>query len=602
MFHFGARRPPFAREFRPKGTHPMADWDHSVDLVVVGSGAAAMAAGIRAKDVGLDVLLVEKSDCYGGSTAMSGGVCWVGNNPFMKKYGIADSDEEVLTYLKHITAGEVPEAYLRTYVTESKRMAEYFQEKTRVTFDALDKYTDYYPEAPGGKMGGRSMEPDPFDASLLGDDFNQLQKPAQSALVLGRMMITARHAKRFIILDFVAFMMLAWTMVRYAFRFLKRARYDGRDTWITNGNALAGRLRLSLKDRNVPLWLGTPAKELVFEGGRVVGLVVEKDGKPFRVRAKNGVLLAAGGFDRNLAMREAYGPKPASVEWTAGSEHNMGDGIQMGQKLGADVGLMDEAWWTPTTQYPGTKSGWVLVVEKSLPGNIFVNGNGERFTNEAAPYVDVVVAMYEDQKKTGNSVPGWMVFDANYRRNYLAGPVGPGKAMPDNTLPGRIRKHFLKKANSIAELAALINVPADKLEATIQRFNGFADKGKDEDFGRGDSASDRYYGDDRVKPNPCMRALSKGPFYAIPLFPGDLGTKGGLKTDTHARVLDTQGQPIPGLYAAGNTSASIMGRSYPGAGGTIGPAMCFGFIGAEAAKADGEKTASPSTASEKAVA
>ncbi len=237
----------------------MADWDHSVDLVVVGPGAAAMAAGIRAKDLGQNVLLVEKSDAYGGSSAMSGGVCWVGNNPFMKKYGIADSDEEVLTYLEHITAGEVPREYLRTYVTESKRMTEYFAEKTRLTFDALDKYTDYYPEAPGGKMGGRSMEPDPFDASLLGDDFNQLQKPATSALILGRMMISARDAKRFIMLDFIAFVMLAWMMVRYAFRFAKRSRYKGRDTFITNGNALAGRLRLSLKDRDVPLWLSTPA-------------------------------------------------------------------------------------------------------------------------------------------------------------------------------------------------------------------------------------------------------------------------------------------------------------------------------------------------------
>lgn len=564
----------------------MADWDHSVDLVIVGSGAAAMAAGIRAKDLGLNVLLVEKSAYYGGSTAMSGGVCWVGNNPYMKKYGLSDSDEEVLTYLKHITAGEVPEEYLRTYVKESKRMTEYLGEKTRLTFDALDKYTDYYPEAPGGKMGGRSMEPDPFDASLLGDDFNQLQPPAQSALVLGRMMISARDAKRFIMLDFVAFLMLAWTMFRYALRVFKRGRYKGRDTHITNGNALAGRLRLSLKDRNVPLWLSTPAQELVFENGRVTGIVVQKDGKPYRIAAKNGVLLAAGGFDRNLAMREKYGPKPASVEWTAGNENNTGDGIEMGQKLGAAVGLMDEAWWTPTTQYPGTKSGWVLVVEKSLPGNIFINGNGERFTNEAAPYVDVVVAMYEDQKKTNNTIPGWMVFDATYRRNYLAGPVGPGKAMPDNTLPGRIRKHFLKKANTVAELAAMINVPADKLEATIARFNAFAQKGKDEDYGRGDSASDRYYGDDRVKPNPCMAPLIKAPFYAIPLLPGDLGTKGGLKTDINARVLDESGGVIEGLYAAGNNTASIMGKSYPGAGGTIGPAMCFGFIGAETAAAD----------------
>lgn len=564
----------------------MAKWDHSVDLVVVGSGAGAMAAGIRGKDLGLDVVLVEKGESYGGSSAMSGGVCWVGNNRYMSKYGLSDSDEETLTYLKSITKGEVPEEYLRTYVSESKRMVDYFAEKTHLTFDSLDKYTDYYPEAPGGKMGGRSMEPDPFDGSLLGDDFLQLRRPATSALILGKFMITARQAKRFIILNFVGFVIMAWQILKFIFRAGKRSRFGGRDTFLTNGNALVGRLMLSLKDRKVPVWLNTPAEELVFENGRVTGVVVTKDGKPYRIEARKGVMLAAGGFDRNLAMREKYGPKPASIEWTAGNEHNTGDGIQMGQKLGADVGFMDEAWWTPVTQFPGVKSGWVLVVEKSLPGNIFINRNGDRFTNEAAPYVDVVVAMYEDQKKTQNTVPGWMVFDANYRKNYIAGPVGPGKAMPDNTLPRKLRNQFLVKAGSVEELAQKIEVPADKLKATIERFNGFAKTGKDLDFGRGDSASDRYYGDDRVSPNPCILPLTKAPFYAIPLFPGDLGTKGGLKTDVHARVIDTEGRVIPGLYAAGNNASSIMGRSYPGAGGTVGPALCFGFLGAEAAAKD----------------
>ncbi len=569
----------------------MGNWDHTVDFLVVGSGAGAMAAALRAHDLGLDTLLVEKGEQYGGSSAMSGGVCWVGNNPYMKKYGIADSDEEVLAYLKHITKGEIPEEYLRTYRDESKRMVEYFREKTHLTFDPLDQYTDYYPEAPGGKMGGRSMEPDPIDGSLLGDDFRLLKRPATSALILGKFMITARIAKRMIMLDFLGLLQMAWLLTKYIFRAGKRRRFGGRDTYLTNGNALVARLRLSLKDRGVPLWLGTPLRDLVREGDRVVGAIVEKDGKPYRVRARRGVMLAAGGFDRNLAMREEYGPKPASVEWTAGNENNTGDAITLGMKLGAAVDLMDEAWWTPTTQFPGTKTGWVLVVEKSLPGNIFVNGNGERFTNEAAPYVDVVVAMYEDQKKTGNTVPGWMVFDARYRKNYIAGPVGPGKAMPDNTLPRKLRTQFLRKAATVDELAEKIGVPADRLKKTLDRFNAMARAGKDEDFGRGESASDRYYGDDRVKPNPCMAPIDTAPFYAIPLFPGDLGTKGGLKTDVNARVLDAEGRAIPGLYAAGNTSASIMGRTYPGAGGTIGPAMCFGFLGAEAAS---RESAAPS--------
>ncbi len=560
----------------------MSSWDHSVDLLVIGSGAGAMAAGIRGSDLGLDVLLVEKGKTYGGSSAMSGGVCWVGNNLHMADCGIQDSDEDTLTYLKHITQGEVPEELLVNYRDNSKRMIDYFAKNTHLKFMPLTEYTDYYPEAPGGKPGGRSMEPVPFDGALLEQDFSLLHVPAQSALIMGKMMITAKIAKTMIMLGFKSLMLMAWLFVKYGFRYPKRRKF-GRDTYLTNGNALIGRLRMSLKDRDVPIWLESPASELIFEDGVAVGAVIQKNGKSVRVQAKRGVLLAAGGFERNLKMREEYGPKPASVEWTAGNEDNTGDAIQMGMQAGAGTALMSEAWWTPVTQYPGTTSGWVLVVEKSLPGGIFINGGGERFTNESAPYVDVVVEMYKNHQETGHTVPGWMVFDANYRHNYIAGPVGPGKALPDKTLPRKLRKEFLVKASSISDLAQKLGVDGSKLEQTVQRFNEMARTGKDLDFGRGESASDRYYGDDRVTPNPCMAPLTKAPYYAIPLFPGDLGTKGGLLTDADARVLRDNGEVIPGLYAAGNTTASMMGRTYPGAGGTIGPALCYGFLAAEKA-------------------
>ncbi len=562
----------------------MEAWDHSVDFLVVGSGAAGMAGALRAHDLGLTTLIIEKSDAYGGSSAMSGGVCWVGNNPGMRARGVADSDEEVIAYLRAITKGEASDAHLLTYRDESKRMIDYFATKTQLVFEPLEKYTDYYPEAPGGKMGGRSMEPVAFDGSLLGEDFARLRKPAVSALILGKFMITARLAQRMIMLDLPAIFLMAWLFFLYLLRGSKRRRCGGRDPYLTNGNALIARLRASLKDRQVPLWLSTPLTELVLDGDRVVGAVVQKDGKPFRIEAKRGLLLAAGGFERNLAMREQYGPRPASADWTAGNEANTGDGIRAGISAGGAVAFMDEAWWTPTTQYPGTKTGWVLVVEKSLPGGIFINRNGERFTNEAAPYVDVVVEMYKDQKKTGNTVPGWMVFDARYRRNYIAGPVGPGKVMGDNTLSRKLRSQFLVKAESVEALAAKIGVPAERLAKTLTRFNGMARTGKDEDYHRGESASDRYYGDPRVTPNPCMAPIETAPFYAIPIFPGDLGTKGGLTTDTKGRVLRADGSVIPGLFAAGNSSASIMARTYPGAGGTIGPAMCFGFLSAETAE------------------
>lgn len=539
-----------------------------------------MSAGIRAHDLGLDVLLVEKGETFGGSTAMSGGVCWVGNNMHMAKAGIPDSDQETLDYLINITEGDTPRSYLETYARESKRMLEYFAAKTHVVFTPLTTYCDYYPERPGGKPGGRSLEPDPFDGALLGDDFARLHRPADSALVLGKFMITAAMAKKLIILGLGSVMFLAWTVLRYALRYPKRRRF-GRDTYLTNGNALAGRLRLSLKDRGVPIWLQSPAVSLIEEAGRVIGAVIQKDGEALRVRARKGVLLAAGGFERNLEMRNEAGRQPVSTEWTAGNEHNTGDGITFGRKLGAATQLMDEAWWTPVTQYPGVKSGWVLVVEKSLPGAIFVNHAGRRFTNESAPYVDVVVEMYRDHEKTGASIPAWMIFDGRYRQNYIAGPVGPGKFLPDRMLPRRVRDHLLVKADSVGELAQKLKVDPSALVETIDRYNRMAVAGKDEDFARGESLSDRYYGDDRVKPNPCMAPLKAAPFYAIPVYPGDLGTKGGLRIDPQARVLDKNDQPIAGLYAAGNTSASIMGRSYPGAGGTIGPALCFGFLAAE---------------------
>lgn len=560
----------------------MKDWDHSVDLLVAGSGAAAMAAGIRAADLGLGVLLVEKGSHYGGSTAMSGGVCWVGNHERMAALGIPDTDGEVLQYLKQITNGETSEELLRTYVSESKRMLSYLEQNTHVQFAPLRDYGDYYAEGQGGKTGGRSLEPRPFDGGRLGSDFALLHRPAPSALVLGKFMITAREARKFIVLGLSSIIALAWSLARYALRFRMRRRF-GRDPYLTNGNALAGRLRLSLKERDVPVWLQAPLLELVQVQGRVVGAVVQREGRKIRVQARRGVLLACGGFERNLKMRQEHGPSPAAVDWTAGNEDNTGDGIELGRRAGASTALMDEAWWTPVTQYPGVPSGWVLVVEKSLPGGIFVDGAGRRFTNESAPYQDVAMAMYANHARSGRGVPAWMVFDARYRRNYIAGPIGPGRFLPDKVLPRRVRQQLLRKAPSLAELASQLQLDPQVLEATVARYNQMAKAGRDEDFGRGEASSDRYYGDARVKPNPCMAPLLQPPFYAIPIYPGDLGTKGGLRTDSHARVLDESGAPIVGLYAAGNTSASIMGRSYPGAGGTIGPAMCFGFLAAECA-------------------
>ena len=308
-------------------------------------------------------------------------------------------------------------------------------------------------------------------------------------------------------------------------RFFKRRKY-GRDTKLHAGNALIGRLRRSLLDRNVPIWRQTAAKEMIVEDGRVVGVVVEGPGGEERLRADKGVLLAAGGFERNQEMREQYHRLPTSTDWNAGNERNVGDGIRMGMELGAKTDLMKEAWWTPVTLLPKSSHAWVLVVEKSMPGGLFVNKAGKRFCNEAQPYEDVGRAMYE-----GDAVPdAFMVFDATYRRNYPVGPVAPGYAMPDKTLPRKLREGFLIRAESLDELARKCEIDGEALKATIERFNTLAEKGDDEDFGRGKSASDRYYADPNAGVNPSLAPLKKAPFYAIRIYPGDLGTKGGLVT------------------------------------------------------------------------
>ena len=566
----------------------MGDWDDSFDFVIMGSGGAGLSAAIRASDLGMSTVVIEKSDQYGGSTAMSGGVCWVANNSKMKRAGIADSDEDGLLYLKSITKGEVSSARLETYIRESKRTVDYLEKHSEIRFDALEKYTDYYPEAPGGRSGGRSMESRPFNGSKLRHELLNLRRPHPQSQILGKFGITARDAHLCLVGNWKTKLYLMMCMMRYALRFFGRQRW-GRDTLLTCGNALVARLRYSLVKRGVPLWLNAAVESLVEEEGRITGVVVHRDGKVKRIRARYGVLLASGGFEKNQAMREKYQPHPISVKWAAGNHANTGKGIQLGQEAGGQLDLMDEAWWTPATLVPKSDLAWVLVVEKSLPHGIFVNGSGQRFTNEAAPYIDVVHAMYKDHQKTGRAVPCWHIFDATYRHNYVIGPVAPGYATGgDRGCPRRYRDgRFLHKADTLEELAELIGVDGKNLLESVDRFNGFALAGKDQDFSRGESASDRYYGDPRVSPNSALGPLEKAPYYAVQIVPGDLGTKGGLKTDLSGRVTDGNGIPIVGLYAAGNTTASVMGRTYPGAGGTIGPALTFGFLAAEAAAKDG---------------
>jgi 3-oxosteroid 1-dehydrogenase len=546
-----------------------------VDFICVGSGAASLAAAVRAHDLGAQVLVLEASEKYGGSTAISGGVVWIPDNDQLSDRGIPDSREDALAYLRHLTLGRVQDERIVVFVDHAPRMARYMAEKTWLKLDSLEEYSDYYREAPGGKPGGRSMEPVPFDASLLGEHFATLRRPHKQSQIMGMFGISAREAHGLLVPSWKGTFHILGRMLQYFLRWPTRRRFS-RDTKLHAGNALIGRLRKSLLERGVEIRLGAPVKTLIQDGDRITGVVYGDDE---RVLARRGVLLGAGGFERNGEMRSRYQRQPTDPSWNAGNPRNMGDGIRMGIEVGAQIDMMDEAWWTPVTLVPRAEMSWVLVVEKSLPGSLMVNADGERFCNEAAPYLDIGKAMYD-----GNAVPnGFLIFDAEFRRRYPVGPCAPGYAMPDERLPRRLREGFLIKADSIADLASQCGLSAESLCATVERFNTMSDVGVDEDFKRGDLAYDRYYADHSVKPNPTMRALRKGPFYAIRVYPGDLGTKGGLVTDPQGRVLREDGAPIPGLFASGNTTASMMGPTYPGAGGTIGPALTFGFLAAEVA-------------------
>jgi 3-oxosteroid 1-dehydrogenase len=353
-----------------------------------------------------------------------------------------------------------------------------------------------------------------------------------------------------------------------------------RDRNLAMGNALVGMLRRSLMDRDVPLWLNTAARELIVEDGRVVGMLAEWEGQMLRIQARRGVILAAGGFEGNQAMREKYLPNPTLAEWSCANPNNTGDAISMGLEVGAGIELMDDAWWGPTTVVPGEPHARMLVIEKSLPGSILVNKRGERFVNEAAPYIDVVKAMHEKNTPESPCVPAYLIFDAAFRKKYPCGPMLQASQQPDWALPKVFRQSYLKKADTLEGLAVQLGIDGLRLKESVQKMNEYARSGKDLDFHRGETVFDRYYGDDKVQPNPCLAPLETRPYYGIEAYPGELGTKGGLKTDARARVLTDAGELILGLYAVGNCSASVMGRTYPGAGATIGPATTFGYIAA----------------------
>lgn len=534
-----------------------------------------MTAAITAQQEGLQTLVVEKSRFFGGSTALSGGAVWIPNNPLMKKAGINDSPNDALTYLSKITQEDVSEAKLKTYIKNAPKMIRFLMEHSGMTFLLCQEYPDYFPELPGALSGGRSLEASPLKSSRLGNHMAELNPPIWSAP--GGLQFTAAEYQKVTMLRSTreGKLTLIKTLRRALVDFLKREKS------LTLGQALMAQLRLALKADEIPLWLNCGVKDFVLKDDRVTGIIAEKENGPIRIKANRGVLLAAGGFARNKAMREKYHPTPTSTEWTNASRGNTGEMIQKAIDIGSGIALMDDAWWGPSSILPdGTP--FFHVAERAHPGAIIVDNTGKRFVNEAAPYTEFVHRVYERNKENASTIPCYFIMDQTFRNKYTFGLMPPGI-----TAKKYLDSGYILKANSLEELANKAGLPVHSLSDTIGKFNQMAQSGKDTDFGKGDSVYDQYYGDPTVLPNPCLRPLSKPPYYCIKLFPGDIGTKGGLLTDEYSRVLRTDSSVIEGLFAIGNTAASMMGHSYPGAGGTIGPAMTFGYIAAKFIGASG---------------
>ncbi|GLY42355.1 3-ketosteroid-delta-1-dehydrogenase [Amycolatopsis sp. NBRC 101858] len=534
------------------------------DVVVVGSGAAGMTAALAAAHNGLSVVLLEKAPCFGGSTARSGGGVWLPGNHALRAAGIDEPPERAREYLASIVGDVVPAVRRDTFLAHGPEVLKFVCDHTPLKFRWVRNYSDYHPEAPGGRSGGRSVEPMAFDGKLLGDELAHLEPP-YSAPPLGVpitqadyrwLSLLARHPRG------------AVRMLSLGVQWLV-GKVRGQRL-LSMGQALAAGLRVGLTRAGVEVRLNTPLVDLHIEDDRVTGVVTAQG----VIEARRGVILASGGFEQNLEMREKYQRAPIGIDWTVGAAANTGDGITAGLKLGAALDLMDDAWWGPSL--PLTGGPWFALAERSRPRCIMVDARGERFVNESAPYVEAVHAMYGPGDGPGAHIPTWLVFDQRYKDRYMFTGVGPRQP-----LPGRwFKAGIAVKSGSLEGLAAKMDVPPEGLAATVERFNGFARNGVDEDFQRGVSKYDHYYGDPRNKPNPSLGPLDKAPYYAVKIVPGDLGTKGGLRTDEHAQVLREDGSVVPGLYAAGNVSAAVMGRTYAGPGATIGPAMVFGYLAA----------------------
>jgi len=556
----------------------MEEREVECDVLVVGTGAAGMATAVTAASQGLKVLVVEKEPRFGGTTARSGGWVWIPGTRLATEQGIHEPPGAALEYLKHETTTHFDAARVGAFLEMGPKAIDFFTRNTSVQFDMPALFPDYHAEAPGGMQGGRSMVARPFDGRELGERIKDLAPPLPELTVFGMMLGSGKEIKHFM-RAFKSVESFAYVTKRLALHFLDVVRH-GRGMTLTNGNALAGRLAKAAMDLNVPVWLSSPVLKLVVENGGVAGAVVQREGRRLRINAKRGVVLACGGFPHDVERRKELFPHAPT-----GKEHfspapvtNTGDGLRLAEAVGGivDKTIPHAAAWVPTsvtTRPDGSKGVMPHFIDRAKPGVIAVTPKGKRFTNEGSSYHDFV----QDMVRACRDEPevfSWLLCDHRVLRDYGLGCVAP---FP---LPfgHHLKSGYLKSGSTIAELAKHIGIAPEVLQSTVDEFNATAREGKDPAFGKGSKAYNRYQGDELVTPNPCVAPLEKGPFYAIKLVVGDLGTFAGLVTDEKTRVLDAKGQPIKGLYAVGNDAASVMGGNYPGAGITLGPALTFGYV------------------------
>lgn len=549
--------------------------DHEFDLLVIGAGPAGMAAALTAKIEGLSVLLCEKTAFVGGTAATSAGSLWIPGNRQSREAGFEDTKAAAAEYMDALI-GQTDNTSLRdAFLETGPKVIDYLESRTSVRFQPCGPHPDYK-DLPGAAYAGRAIIPRTFDARVLGREFERIRPPIPEFMVFGGMMVGKDDIPKLLgrFRSFHNFFYAARLFGRY----LKdRLRYS-RGTRLVMGNALVGRLYFSLREKNVPTWFNARLVRVVEEDGVVVGAELDREGKSIRVRAKSGVVLATGGYAHNAELRAHFMPSPAPSRSLA-PKTTVGEGIFAALKIGAEATKPMRgtgAFWSPVsvTHYSdGTKGLFPhLSLDRAKPGLIAVNGDGERFVNEADSYHDFVEAMLADPT-ISDERPGWFICEHRFVQKYGLGAIYP---QTRNTASFE-RSGYLIKATSLEILAGKIGVSSSALQQTIERYNDYCVRGKDTEFGKGESELNRFNGDKKVAPNPCLAPIKEGPFAAMAVYAAEIGCSSGLDTDEDGRVLNREGQPIRGLFACGNDMSSVMRGTYPGPGTTLGPGVVFGY-------------------------